>query len=264
MTGSFCSSIINTKLLILFCILAVFAPAFTMSGIPGSLFLPLALAIAFSMITSYLLSQTFVPIMANWIMKNKHAVRPASDFLTPDRAKHEAEEKHQMAERIDADGDGKISLFERFRARYMRFVNRMMPYKKIIVSLYVIGAIGGAALMLATTGRDVLPRVNSGQFQLRMRAPDGTRIERTEQKMVQAIAELGKLVGPENIGITSAYVGAHPALFSVSPIYLFSSGPHEAICLFLHASSLSSYISSLGKSASWIFWRRTSDAFPST
>src|SRR5581483_10402349 len=68
-----CKEIAFPKLLILFCILAVFAPAFTMGGIPGSLFLPLALAIAFSMITSYFLAQTFVPIMANWLMRpSKH------------------------------------------------------------------------------------------------------------------------------------------------------------------------------------------------
>jgi multidrug efflux pump subunit AcrB len=64
-----CQEIAFPKLLILFCILAVFAPAFTMTGITGSLFLPLALAIAFSMIISYLLAQTFVPVLANWIMK---------------------------------------------------------------------------------------------------------------------------------------------------------------------------------------------------
>src|SRR3982751_5691343 len=64
-----CQEIAFPKLLILFCILAVFAPAFTMTGITGSLFFPLALAIAFSMITSYLLAQTFVPVLANWIMK---------------------------------------------------------------------------------------------------------------------------------------------------------------------------------------------------
>src|SRR6202035_5522291 len=67
-----CREIAFSKLLILLCILAVFAPAFTMSGIPGSLFLPLALSIAFSMIASYLLAQTFVPGMANWIMKGHH------------------------------------------------------------------------------------------------------------------------------------------------------------------------------------------------
>src|SRR6201986_3622555 len=67
-----CKEIAYPKLLILFCILAVFAPAFTMTGIPGSLFLPLSLAIGFAMITSYILAQTFVPIMANWMMKNEH------------------------------------------------------------------------------------------------------------------------------------------------------------------------------------------------
>ena len=67
-----CKEIAFPKLLILLCILAVFAPAFTMTGIPGSLFLPLAMAIAFSMITSYFLAQTFVPIMANWLMKGHH------------------------------------------------------------------------------------------------------------------------------------------------------------------------------------------------
>jgi multidrug efflux pump subunit AcrB len=67
-----CSEIAFPKLLILLCILAVFAPAFTMNGIPGSLFLPLALAITFSMVTSYIMSQTLVPVLANWLMKNEY------------------------------------------------------------------------------------------------------------------------------------------------------------------------------------------------
>ena len=76
-----CKEIAFPKLLILFCILAVFAPAFTMGGIPGSLFLPLALAIGFSMIVSYFLAQTFVPVMANWIMKVHKSQHP--DFVHP-------------------------------------------------------------------------------------------------------------------------------------------------------------------------------------
>jgi len=231
-----CREIAFPKLLILFCILAVFAPAFTMTGIPGSLFLPLALAIAFSMITSYLLSQTFVPIMANWIMRNKHAqkgsITPTAAMLPGTAATSSTTEdaaRKQLAESIDLNHDGKISMFERLRARYLRFINRMLPYKTVISCAYLVLAISGAALLLFNTGRDVLPKVNSGQFQLRMRAPDGTRIERTEVKLVRAITELENLVGKENIGITSAYVGAHPALFSVSPIYLFMSGSHEAV-----------------------------------
>ncbi len=221
-----CKEIAFPKLLILFCILAVFAPAFTMTGIPGSLFLPLALAIAFAMVTSYLLSQTFVPIMANWIMRNKHAERPASDFIGQ---ASETIEKQHLAERLDADGDGKISRFERIRAGFLRLLQRMMPYKKPIVAAYLLFSVAAVVFFLSNTGRDVLPRVNSGQFQLRLKAPDGTRVERTEQKLVQAIDELEKLIGKQNIGITSAYVGSHPGLFSVSPIYLFTSGPHEAV-----------------------------------
>src|SRR5215471_9130713 len=71
-----CKEIAFPKLLILFCVLAVFAPAFTMKGIPGALFFPLALAISFSMTTSYLLAQTFVPVMANWLIKSHYKVQP--------------------------------------------------------------------------------------------------------------------------------------------------------------------------------------------
>src|SRR6478735_8927125 len=80
-----CKEIAFPKLLILLCILAVFAPAFTMSGIPGALFLPLAMAIAFSMITSYFLAQTFVPVLSNWMMKDhnkKKAIKGNGAFET--------------------------------------------------------------------------------------------------------------------------------------------------------------------------------------
>ena len=85
------------------------------------------------------------------------------------------------------------------------------------------------ALLFKNIGRDVLPKVNSGQFQVRLRAPDGTRIERTEEKTIKAIHILEDLVGKENIAVTSAFVGQHPGQFSTSPIYLFMSGPQEAV-----------------------------------
>ncbi len=221
-----CKEIAFPKLLILFCILAVFAPAFTMTGIPGSLFLPLALAIGFSMITSYFLSQTFVPVMANWIMKGhkKHAHIPstASEGDTWDQ-------KKELVERADSNRDGKISRFEKFRARFMRFINRMIPYRKPIVIGYLIVISAIAVLLLSNIGRDVLPKTNGGQFQVRIRSEQGTRMERTEQKTIQTLKTIEDVVGKENISITSAYVGQHPALFSVSPIYLFMPGPQEAV-----------------------------------
>jgi multidrug efflux pump subunit AcrB len=223
-----CKEIAFPKLLILFCILAVFAPAFTMKGIPGSLFLPLAMAIAFSMIISYLLAQTFVPIMSNWIMKNKHEAKVHSAQHEQAILAGEADTWQQKKQLLHQD-DGSLTPFEKLRNRFLRFLNRMIPHQKIIVTSYVVIVSGLTIYLLTTIGRDVLPTVNSGQFQVRLRAADGTRIERTEAKLVKTLHVLEELVGKENISVTSAFVGMHPGNFSTSPIYLFMSGPHEAV-----------------------------------
>lgn len=213
-----CKEIALPKFLILLCILAVFAPAFTMGGIPGALFLPLALSIGFSMITSFLLSQTFVPVMANWLMKADHKHNG-----------HDTTDKGSLADREDYDDDGKISRFEKFKMAFMRLIDRLMHIRKAISLGYLLGITALAVILIGVIGQDVFPKVNSSQFQLRMRAPQGTRLERTEEKALVVLKEIEGLAGKEHIGITSAYVGTHPSLFSVSPIYLFMAGPHEAV-----------------------------------
>ncbi|ULQ53200.1 efflux RND transporter permease subunit [Flavihumibacter fluvii] len=234
-----CKEIAFPKLLILLCILAVFAPAFTMTGIPGALFLPLAMAIAFSMVTSYLLSQTFVPIMANWLMKGHHHISPADGHILTDKEEFSrlglsaAEEQDTWEQKkkllAKESGSGKLSRFDAFRNRFLRFLDRIFPYKKPVVVLYVLMSCGVVAILFKNIGRDVLPKTNAGQFQVRLRAPDGTRLERTEVKTIKALHILEELVGKENISVTSAYVGQHPGQFSTSPIYLFMSGPQEAV-----------------------------------
>jgi multidrug efflux pump subunit AcrB len=196
-----CREIAFPKLLILLCILAVFAPAFIMTGIPGSLFTPLALSIGFSMIVSFLMSQTFVPIMANWLMKNKHS--------------HEEESKETG--------------FDRFKNRFTGFLQSLMSKKKLVVSSSLILVLFAVALMYQFIGKDVLPTVNSSQFQVRITAPEGTRIEKTEEKVKGVLKELDSLLGKDNIAISSAFVGQHPSTFAVSPIYLYNAGPHEAL-----------------------------------
>jgi len=224
-----CKEIAFPKLLILFCILAVFAPAITMTGIPGALFLPLSMAIGFSMITSYLLSQTFVPVMANWVMKNEHEDKSHADgFALEDEG--DAWEQKELAVKKATEGNGhKLSRFDKFRLRFLSLMDRMMPLRKPIVIIYTIIACGLAFLLFSIIGHDVLPKVNSGAFQVRLRAPDGTRLERTEVVTLSALKVLDSLVGKENIEVTSAMVGQHPGQFSTSPIYLFMAGPQEAV-----------------------------------
>lgn len=235
-----CKEIALPKLLILLCILAVFAPAFTMKGIPGALFLPLALAIGFSMIISFLLSQTFVPVMANWLMKShpkqKHGPEITDDEaefiasgLTPESEEDTFNQKKVLVERNDFNNDGKISRFERFRNRFMRMLERLFPLRKPVTLFYLFGITGLAILLINVIGQDVFPKVNSSQFQMRLRAADGTRLERTEEKALKALKELENMVGKEHVSISSVYVGQHPSLFSVSPIYMFTAGPHEAV-----------------------------------
>jgi len=220
-----CKEIALPKLLILLCILAVFAPAFTMVGIPGALFLPLALAIGFSMVVSFLLSQTFVPVMANWMMK-VHTKEHGADEVTHDPG----EQKRLLAEgKIGSGKDGKFSRFDKFRLKFLSFITNLLNYRKPVTIIYLAGVTGLAILFLDKIGKDVLPKVNSSQFQLRLRAPDGTRLERTEEKALTVLKELEKMVGKDHIAISSVYVGQHPSVFSVNPIYLFTSGPHEAV-----------------------------------
>ncbi|WP_264524179.1 efflux RND transporter permease subunit [Flavobacterium sp. N502536] len=194
-----CREIAFPKLLILLCILAVFAPAFMMTGIPGSLFMPLALAIGFSMLLSFVLSQTFVPVMANWLMKNKENHEPTEDR------------------------------FDRFKNRFVQFLQSIMGKRgPILIVSFVVVAIG-AFLMYNSTGKDVLPTVNSSQFQVRIKAPEGTRIEKTELKIKQVLRELESIIGKDHIAISSVFIGQHPSSFAVSPIYLYNAGPHEAL-----------------------------------
>jgi multidrug efflux pump subunit AcrB len=236
-----CKEIAFPKLLILLCILAVFAPAFTMTGIPGSLFLPLAMAIAFSMITSYFLAQTFVPIMANWLMKGHHHQSAKDGHELTDEEEYAAlgltasekqdtwDQKKKLLEKQSTNGNGKLTRFDKFRNRFLRFLDRLFPYQKPVVILYTLMTCGLLVFLFMNIGRDVLPKVNGGQFQVRLRAADGTRLERTEEITIKALHILEDLVGKENIAVTSAFVGQHPGQFSTSPIYLFMSGPQEAV-----------------------------------
>ena len=245
-----CKEIAFSKLLILFCILAVFAPAFTMKGIPGSLFLPLALAISFSMITSYLMAQTLVPVLSNWLMKEHNDKRERrlryKDLFRPKGKTQDDEifieseipietEKNTWQQRESlqpyhvAEETKKISFFDRFRNRFMRFIDRMIPYRKPIVLIYIVSTLALAGFLLNMIGRDVLPKSNAGQFQVRISDEDGTRIEKTERNVLTVLDILYRLVGRENVSITSAMVGLHGPQFSTNPIYLFMAGPQDAV-----------------------------------
>jgi len=198
-----CKEIAFPEFLILISILAVFAPSFIMSGIPKDMFLPLSLAVGFAMIASFLLSQTFVPVMANWLLK-EHPVGA-----------------HQHS--------GKKSAFDKFKDKYLVVLQKIMNGGRLSATVYFTVCAVIIGLCFAFIGTDILPRANSSQFQMRLRAADGTRVERAEKLTLRVLDAIAAEVGAGNVEISSAYVGTVPSSYGTSNIFVFNSGPHEAV-----------------------------------
>ena len=89
----------------------------------------------------------------------------------------------------------------------------------------VIAMIAGGFIY---TGKDMMPRLNNGQFQLRIKERDGTRLERTEEKVRKVLQIIDTTVN-HHVSISSAYVGLIPSSYGTSNLYIFNTGTHEAI-----------------------------------
>lgn len=188
------------RLLAMLCILAVFVSSFFMQGAARALFVPLSLAVGFSMIASYFLSSTFVPVMAVWLLKSSHE----SDI-------------------------NRLTAFDRFRKAYEHVLSGLVKLRWVVVPIYLAVCFGLIAWVAPQLGRSVFPVVDAGQFRLRMRAPDGTHIEKSESLAKKALQIIGEELGPENIELTLGYVGMIHSNFPVNAVYQWSRGPEEAI-----------------------------------
>lgn len=193
-----CREIAVPKLLILLSILSVFVPALFMSGVPRSMFMPLSIAVGFAMIASFLLSQTLVPVLANWIMKKTNANKKENNL-------------NRLKERLTG-AIGKSRKGSIFTAPLL------------IILLLIVAFIG-----YKNAGTEIFPKVDAGQMQVRLRMPAGTRIERTEDATKKTLQLIDEAAGKNNVAITSAFVGLQPPTYAINPIFLYTSGPHEAV-----------------------------------
>ncbi len=225
-----CQEISFPLLLILLCILAVFAPSFVMNGVPKAMFLPLSLSIGFAMIVSFIAAQTLVPVIANWLLKedmfsyhhhNFHAHAGfALDTKEIDEVNmHTSEDKKHPEEN---------NLFQRMKMSLGRLLEKWMPKRRGIVLTYLLLALVLAGACFMFIGKDLLPKTNNGQLQIRIKEPDGTRLEQTERATKNVLALINKETGG-NVAISSAYVGLIPSSYGSSNLYIFNSGTHEAL-----------------------------------
>jgi multidrug efflux pump subunit AcrB len=224
-----CEEISFPKLLILLCILAVFAPSFVMQGVPRALFLPLSLSIGFAMISSFLLSQTIVPIVANLLLRPedfryKHGQPHAHAGLGLNRAELSQIEEHTEDAQHDPVHN---NLFERIKLRYLAALERSARHKRANVVAYLLLTIALSIACFLRIGKDMLPHSKSGQYQVRLALPEGTRIERTETTLLDVLHVTDSLSGGR-VRITSAYVGMIPGNNATANLFVFNHGPHEA------------------------------------
>jgi multidrug efflux pump subunit AcrB len=225
-----CTEISFPLLLILLCILAVFAPALVMSGVPKAMFLPLSLSIAFAMIISFVAAQTLVPVIANWLLKADkyqyhHATTHAHAGLALDEEEVGEINMHNTEDKKHPEENG---LFQRMKVGLASLLERWMLRRKLIVPFYLVASITAAGFCFVVIGKDLLPKTNNGQLQLRIREPDGMRLEVTE-RTTKAVLDLIDSTVNHQVAISSAYVGLVPSNFGTSNLYIFNSGTHESV-----------------------------------
>ena len=189
------------RLLAMLCVLAVFLPSFFMVGPARSLFVPLSLAVGFSMGASYLLSSSLVPVLSNWFLK---------------------------AEKVHAKSSTEAG-FDRFRKAFYKHLDRLMARPALLLTSYSIVAIAVLLLIGPRISREIFPSAAADQFRLRFDAPDGTRMSVTEDMARRVLDTIHREAGPGNVALTLSYVGTQGSSYPINAIFLWTSGPHEAI-----------------------------------
>jgi multidrug efflux pump subunit AcrB len=191
------------RFLALLSVVAVFIPSFLMTGVARNLFVPLSLAVAFAMTASFLLSSSFLPVMFLWIHRQI------------DRGR-----KVLIAGRWD---------FDKVREHWGAFLNGLGAIRWLIVGAYLVIVLAIVLLLGPHLGQELFPNIGQTQFRLRFDAPIGTRAEVTEQLVTRVLAEISKAAGPGNVAISLGYVGTQGASYPINTVFLWTSGPHEAV-----------------------------------
>jgi multidrug efflux pump subunit AcrB len=186
------------RLLAMLCILSVFIPAFIMAEPVRSLFVPLALAVGFAMVTSYVLSSTVVPVLSGWLLK--HHGRP---------------------------GEHAAGFFERLQNDFGRAVDFLVGWRRVVIPAYLAAC--GLVLWLVGTrlGTELFPAIDSGTFVLRFRTPPGTNYELTREAWVRGLEVIEEEAGAGNVDAAMGFAGQQAPNFGLNNMLLFMRGPDD-------------------------------------
>jgi multidrug efflux pump subunit AcrB len=197
------AEVVGPRLLAMFSVVAVFVPAFFMTGISHSLFVPLSLAVGFSMIASFVLSSSLVPVLSVWLLaKLRHAQK---------------------------GGSHPGNWVDRLGNRLTGALQRVGPAGGLLVGIYAIVTIAVVVTVGLRLGREIFPAGGAHQFQLRFQAPAGTKFEATERLADDVLNQIQEAAGPNMVDISLGYVGVQPSSYPINTIFLWTGGAQEGV-----------------------------------
>ena len=208
----------------------VFAPMFLLSGVARYLFVPLAEAVVFAMLASYVLSRTIVPTMAKYLLRGDK--READGFTSRNPLV-------RLQRRFESG-------FERFRGHYRGLLERGLRRRRLFLIAFFASCLISLAILIPWLGRDFFPSVDSGTFKLHIRAPTGMRIEQTanlcdlvEQSIRQEIppSEVQSVIdniGLPYSGINLSYSNSAPVGTSDADVLVTLSAKHHPTDNYIH------------------------------
>ena len=213
----------------------VFAPMFLLSGVARYLFLPLAEAVVFAMLASYLLSRTIVPTMAKYLLRN-------------DRSHERSGTSRNVFVRVQRRFE---SAFDRMRDGYRNLLERCFQHRRAFLVAFFAACLGSLAIIVPWLGQDFFPSVDAGSFKLHLRAPTGMRIEDTaflcdeventihRQIPASEVASIIDNIGLPYSGINLSYSNSAPVGTSDADILVTLSPKHHPTARYVEQLRLS-------------------------
>ena len=179
------------------CICIVFVPVFLLQGTAKYLFSPLSISVCMSLIASLALSFTLVPVLFKYLMRPstarivaRHGVAPGGRWKTPFTAIHNGFERG----------------FNAFRETYRDSLSWAVSQPALTSGFFAVLMLG-SLLLFPHLGRDFFPQVDAGEMRLHVRAPPGTRIERTQEYFAEVESAIRDIVGSQQVDVILNNIG---------------------------------------------------------
>ena len=197
----------------------VFYPVTLLTGAAKFLFTPLAEAVVFSMLVSYILSRTLVPVLSRSLLK------------TPEEAKEEAKKRTQSKSRlqtlVERFNESRERQFERLKQAYGRTLGVCLGHPRFTIGLFAAGAAISLLLPVFIIGTDFYPATDAGLMKFHLRAPPGTRIEQTEKLIARVEDRIRKIVPAGELETINSMIGT-PTFYNLAFVPTDNSGEMDA------------------------------------